>query len=308
MATAKGMPSKFESKAVSSLDIAIGGGEGVLAATLNFHLCTFKWPLTEGTGMREIAGARTSAAKRLVSVAFVVVVGGCVGAPRAPQSEGGREPASVGELAIRASRVFAGPTQYPPMEFAAYGIVAFQSEATSDSFERYVAICEGFMASLPTGSALREREIPLDRQMATVWPLIQASVADELNGAVAEQPTKDRCHQAVQNIDLVTSLRAIAAAKRGSGGGEFKGRGPYLLAWSPSMSFGSRDVLVLQSDMSQVTTSDQATRMFSQWRMDIQQNPDLWRNGWDWGRLRTLIADWADRYGPGILSAFCLLE
>ena len=35
--------------------------------------------------------------------------------------------------AIRASRLFAGEGQYPPADFAAYGIIAFQSTATSGS-------------------------------------------------------------------------------------------------------------------------------------------------------------------------------
>jgi hypothetical protein len=67
---------------------------------------------------------------------------------------------------ILASRLFAGPTQYPPTDFAAYGIVAFKTRATAEDKPRYEMICNAYVAGLlhvsdvkvPVNAALARRE------------------------------------------------------------------------------------------------------------------------------------------------------
>lgn len=205
---------------------------------------------------------------------------------------------------IRASRLFAGPDQYPPVDFAAYGILAFRAEATSNSRSRYLAICEGYLAGLPPASELEARGVPLKEQMATVWPLDNAALADDLNASSASNSDQiARCSTIVDNIDTVLSRDAIVKASRSDGSTDFTGDGPYLIAWSPATTFGQPDALVLVWDLSGVTTAAQATRMFADWAVEIERNPDLWRNGWDRERVRTVLRLWADRWGSVILRA-----
>ena len=66
------------------------------------------------------------------------------------------------------SRFFAGPNQYPPREFAAYGILAFRSRPSSYNRDRYSMICEAYATALPHASELA---VPRGKQMVTVWPL-----------------------------------------------------------------------------------------------------------------------------------------
>ena len=229
----------------------------------------------------------------------VVILAGCAAYASAPALS----PASP---QVRASRLFAGPGQYPPDDFAAYGILAFQSEATPQSARRYMAICEGFLAGLPAAAELTDRGVPLAQQMATVWPLDDATLANYLNGIDTGSAPLEPCRDIVASIHLFTSREAIANAMRASDNESFEGSGPYLIAWSPSTTFGRRDVPVLVWDLSDVTTSQLATDLFVDWANEIVRNPDLWRDGWDLERLRRTLRWWADKYGPGILRVFGL--
>ena len=261
------------------------------------------------------ANASAGAVRRQHSLGAIalVILASCA----VPDGTGSRQPASYPpappppapsppapsppEPVVRASRLFAGPRQYPPEDFAAYGILAFRSGATSQSAKRYVAICEGFLAGLPAAADLTRRGVPLAQQMATVWPLDSSALANDLNGNHTDSVPLGRCKEIVAGIDLITSRVAIATAKRASDGESFERGGPYLIAWSPSTAFGQPYVPVLIWDLSGVTTSQQATDQFVDWADEIVRNPDLWRDGWDLERLRMTLRRWADKYGPAIL-------
>ncbi len=53
------------------------------------------------------------------------------------------------------------------------------------------------------------------------------------------------------------------------------GGGPYLLAWSPSADKGKPDALVLVSDLSDITTYEQAQERFLAWSRDIRERSCL---------------------------------
>ncbi len=209
---------------------------------------------------------------------------------------------------VRASSLFIGDGQHPLKEFAAYGILAFRSEATSQSENRYMAICEGFLATLPAALELVDQGVPLKDQMATAWPISNPDLANSLNDTNADETPQSRCAEIVAGIDLITSIDAIQKATRASDDENLRGRGPYLLAWSPSTNFGQANVPVLVMDLSSVTTSEQAKERFRAWADDIQRNPALWRSGWNLERLRVTLRLWADRFGPGILFVFSLIS
>ncbi len=203
---------------------------------------------------------------------------------------------------VRASRVFAGPGQFPPNNFAAYGIVAFRAQATSQSRARYEAICEGYLAAIAGSADLEERRVPLNQQMVTVWPLGDAKLADQLN--VPGGSSSKGCTDIISGIDIITSGTALEAAARANQGATLAGVGPFLIAWSPSTTFGTERAIVLLADLSRVTTVEEAQNQFLEWKRRIEQDPQLWSNGWNLERLRTAIRQWADKFGPGVLSVF----
>lgn len=194
---------------------------------------------------------------------------------------------------IRAARIFAGPGQYPPSAFAAYGILAFPSRAAPADMTRQTMLCNAYIAALPHSTELA---LPLDQQMVTVWPLNDDKVADDLNA----EASSEVCETAIRNYHLPAALQAIRDA-----GPERIGRaarGPFLLAWSPANAKGSPTAPVLMADLSDVTTYEQARAIFVLWRTDIEANPEYWEGGWDLERLRTGIRLWVDRVGQQIFS------
>ncbi len=194
---------------------------------------------------------------------------------------------------IRASRLFAGPGQFPPEAFAAYGIVAFRARASSAERDRYLMLCEAYVAALPRRDEL---DLPDEEQMVTVWPIADDATAAALN----EARGPGSCATAVDRYGLAAALQAIRDA-----GDERVGRdrrGPFLLAWSPSSDKGKPDALMLVADLTDVTTYPQAEAFFVLWRDDIEANPEYWDDGWDVDRLRLAIRLWVDRYGSQIFT------
>lgn len=200
------------------------------------------------------------------------------------------------ELQGWATRVFAGPDQFPPEDFRIYGVVAFTARATGQAgIARHIAICRAWAAVLPSAEIDGAELPPREWQMATVWPTLSNEVADKLNGDLSP------CEEAVSNYGLVQALKALRSAE--ASGFEVDGRGPYLLAWSPPSSIGRPQAVVLVFDLSDVETHSEAADVFRQWRDDIEGDPALWNqgDGWNLERLRVALRRWADRYGPSLL-------
>jgi hypothetical protein len=194
------------------------------------------------------------------------------------------------------TRTFMGPHDYPPVLFAAYGIVAFPQTATADSKPRFVKACEAYLATLPLSSSVGR---PMSAQMVTIWPIDRPDTALYLSSSSAPSNV---CDIAVAHYDLTTALYAIHEATR-VGGTALTGDGPYLLAWAPSSEKGKPDALVLVADLSNAMNSEQFTDYFRDWRTSIEQNPGLWNKGWSREGIRLAIRDWADKWGTTILSA-----
>ena len=219
----------------------------------------------------------------------------------APRRPPGSKLEPQGRLLIRASRAFAGPRQYPPTQFAAYGIVAFQSlPFDTDETNRYVNICRGYLATVPRAKNLLDQGIPLSKQMVTVWPLDNARLSDKLN--TTDQDPSLICRKAVLAIDIASSRNAIVNARLTKPGESFDGRGPYVIAWSPAQSFGKPNAAVLILNLSNVSTAAQTAEMFRAWSSDVEGNPQLWTGGWNNQSLKVILRLWADRWGSKILS------
>jgi hypothetical protein len=195
---------------------------------------------------------------------------------------------------ILPSRIFAGPGQYPPRQFKAYGIVAFKTRPTGADKARYEMICDAYVAGLLHYTSVK---VPLEQQMVTVWPIENANLATRINAA----PREKVCADAVPHYGLALAQEAIEAARKNKA--ELNDQGPFLLAWSPGEAAGQSGALVLVSDMSDVINNEQAKQIFTRWALDIQENPELWNKGWNEEKLKLVIRLWADKWGPKILQA-----
>jgi len=197
---------------------------------------------------------------------------------------------------VYASRLFTGREGFPPEDFAAYGIVAFSTLATSEDRDTYMAICEAFFSAL-----LNSGDLAADasEQMVTVWPVDDRNRPDLTASLNTTRAQEGSCENAVEYYDIQVARGAIGEAMQT--GIELSGRGPFLLAWAPAGTKGSPDAVVLAADMSDVKTVADAKDVLRIWREDIEQDPDLWQNGFSVEKLRVKLRLIVDRYGEGLL-------
>lgn len=186
--------------------------------------------------------------------------------------------------------------------FAAYGIIAFRSSVTDSSRDRYVAICQGYMAVLPNSMEIAEKlQLPTDKQLATVWPLRTVELSRILNSTRGFDDNS--CEDIVNDISIIMSNEALDNARKHTNEA-FGRRGPYLLAWSPGVAYHENNALVLYLDLSDVQNDEQAVEMFNFWKDEIEKDPSVWYGGWNWERLRLKVKVFADRFGQNIFSFF----
>ncbi|MEZ5864787.1 MAG: extracellular solute-binding protein [Geminicoccaceae bacterium] len=289
----KALPTALPEPFATTLDAALGRAVPAGFDTLHGELARDPLPVVDEIG-RVLAAPL--AGELTVDAALTVAAGlldRLVPEWAMANGDGGSGPAREVPSLVRASRLFAGPGQYPPGAFAAYGIVAFPSRATSADLERYQMLCEAYVANLPRTDELG---LPVEQQMVTVWPVTEDKIADDLNRAAGGSP----CEAAVRNYGLPAALQAIHDVGRARL--RPLGRGPLLLAWSPATGKGDPQAIVLIADLSNVTTAEQAATLFALWRQDIEANPELWSRGWNIEALRTGIRLWVDRVGSQIFA------
>lgn len=229
------------------------------------------------------------------------LLAGCETADGAARPITGAPPDAVivEAMDVRAARSFAGPTEFPPSQFAGYGILAFPSRPGVARGEMF---CRAFESAMVTSEDLTAAGVPEQEQMVTVWPIRR----DDLARMLRDEAVADPCRNAVRHYGLLAAQDAIADARQAEGRGALNatlsGRGPFLLAWAPGTTKEAPDALVLISDLSNVEDPMQAQDMLVDWVDDIQRSPELWRDGLSAEGLRVAIRNWADRYGAAILQ------
>ena len=197
--------------------------------------------------------------------------------------------------AVTASRGFAGPSQMPPRDFAAYGILAFKRRASDYVRDRHLLICEAYLNSLPAASELG---LPLSEQMVTIWPIETDDLAERISAADRSQA----CEQAVDRYGLVQAQNALRIL------GEYEGvavdlsaRGPFLIAWTPTDKILEQGSAAMVVDLSDVDAYESAVAVMDRWRERIQNNPEMWRSGLEpesrWTLMVTAIRDFFDENG-----------
>lgn len=203
-----------------------------------------------------------------------------------------------------ASRSFAGPSEFPPSQFAGYGILAFPADPDRNaaSRERFAIFCEAYLAALPTVEEQEAVGVSAAEQMVTVLPFR----TEESASAAKSLERDETCAFAVSRYGLIAAQSAIreatGAAARTDGVTGLTGRGPYLLGWSPGRSKGERDSLVFVADLSDVVSAEQALSDMRIWADEIQLNPELWRDGWSVEGVRLALRRWVDRRAVGLLQ------
>jgi len=206
------------------------------------------------------------------------------------------------------ARSFAAPGEFPPADYAAYGILAFTQRPTASTFDRFVKICLAYSAAFPLSNELPD--VSTDMQAVTVWPVTSEAVIESLN-AVSDEI--EACEIAVRGYGLAPAQDALRAAKIGLQGKTLRGepinlssldRGPYLLAWAPGNMKGESDTLILGMDLSLVETEDVAAAAFRLWIGDIQSSPELWSRGWNVQRVRFRLRQWIEKTGEDLARLF----
>lgn len=218
-------------------------------------------------------------------------------APRAVQASPASNALSAASIShgFRATRIFSGPSQFPPKQFRAYAIIAFPSDPLTDEVARYHDICTAYRTVIPSPS---EVMLPKEQQLVTVWPIDQ----DKLGTSATFEPDENLgCDLAVENYGDEMAYWAIKHAE--IVGHDFEGhKGPFLLAWSPSASKGTSDALTLILDMSVVETQSQAKEFFQFWVRKIEEDPETWYNGFGSERLRLSLLAASENLGAGFLK------
>jgi hypothetical protein len=193
------------------------------------------------------------------------------------------------------SRIFSGPNQYQPTSFRAYGVVTFPYLPSVENRGRFLFICDAYFSTLPHSFEIGKSH---KKQLVTVWPIDSDDVADHLNAT----RRGNSCDIAISHYGLVAAKRSLNDARFAHV--DVSGIGPFLLAWSPSADKGKPEARVLVMDLSDVTTFDQAQKVFLRWSLDIEQNPELWEEekGWNVDKVRVILRYWADKWGPKLLA------
>jgi hypothetical protein len=199
---------------------------------------------------------------------------------------------------VVATRMFAGPGQYPPSDFRAYGIVAFPARQGDANKDRFKMMCDAYRVTLPHYT--EERNVALEDQMVTVWPIKDDSEANVINRIARDKI----CDRAIPNYGFATALKALDSARRQ--GAKLNDRGPYILAWAPGSDMQKPDALVLVADLTNVAISDDAELMFRRWHDEIQKDKDLWYPTFDGDGIRVKARLWLDKNGDDIVKLFHL--
>jgi hypothetical protein len=198
---------------------------------------------------------------------------------------------------VSATRGFAGPSQLPPVEFSAYGILAFKRRASSFDRERHLMICEAYLSALPHSSEISDDP---SGQMITIWPIETDAMADRLNAAAREAT----CAEAVTNYGLVqaqNAIRILGSYRAAEGRYDLSERGPFLIAWAPTSKILEEGSAALVVDLSAADTYEDVVHWLDLWRDKIQDSPETWQGaenlGPKWEVFVGILRDFFDDNG-----------
>jgi hypothetical protein len=191
-----------------------------------------------------------------------------------------------------ATRMFVRPGFRAPDGMGAVAVIIFPRTAAAQP-NRMRNACLAFVGVLGDSRQVI-RSNPDVVQMVTLWPVkadaqlpMQAVLERNDPAAAAEI-----CQKAAAAYDFDAAerwhYRLQPAARLGSD------QGPLLAAWSPGRAVNTPHVQILRYDLTGVRNAENFVNAFKVWKEDIEQHPELWRDGWDATRIRIQMASRVD--------------
>ena len=201
-----------------------------------------------------------------------------------------------------ATRLFTPPDYALPRGYGAVAVVSFpRAPASPEERERYMRFCKAYLTVLPD-AVVTARADPDRAQMVTLWPRTDLREAQSLRTPPQGRKLDAACDDAVDNYAYEAAERWLARVPRRAGYTP-GARGPVLVAWAPPASICDERAPMLIYDMSQLERRGAISDGFAIWKRDIEEQPELWRNGWNLTRWRLNLQALTDRYGEQIVSA-----
>lgn len=194
---------------------------------------------------------------------------------------------------------FLGIKEDPPEGLGGYGLLAFTSMVTPANRERYKAICQAFLSTLPSLDSVPDR-IPLEELMVTYWPL-----AVELSGhpvmTVMSASIPSDCDYLLDKYNLLAAWEALQDAEGQQPAGRAQRRGPFLIGWAPAKSRYQQDAVVLVMDLSDFDSPETFVELFQRWRTRVS-NRELFDDGFTLEEVRIAFRDLLDKYGSAFIQ------
>ncbi len=213
---------------------------------------------------------------------------------------------------VFSSRAFATLSTFEAREFAGFGLVHFPNSYNSENAERFHMFCGEFRGTLRSVEDFESPPTPIERskQMVTIWPIrdqevafeierqrnIEAEMAASGNKKRAEEAGERVCSTASQGYQFDPDIANV------SGSAAFSGRGPFLIAWAPGASKGTRNQTALVMDLSDVESASVANKAFVDWRIAVENRRQDWSTTKGEDGVRDILRDFANRSGTTILK------
>jgi hypothetical protein len=210
-----------------------------------------------------------------------------------PETRGIEAPGNADPAIYLATRMFIRPNVRVPDDVGAVAVIIFPRTAAAQP-TRMRDACMAFVGVLGDTRQVT-RSSPDIRQMVTMWPVRQEAQLPAQAVLARNDPVAAAaiCNVAVAQYDFDAAeawqYRLKASARLGTQ------QGPLLAAWSPGKSVRTPHVQILRYDLSRVRGATKFLEAMKVWRNDIEEQPELWRDGWDATRIRIDVASRLER-------------
>lgn len=205
-----------------------------------------------------------------------------------------------------ATRLFTPPDYALPRGYGAVAVVAFpRAPSSPEERGRYVRVCRAYLTVLPDASRMARAD-PTRDQMITLWPRVDIADPLPLRSPPPGPQLDGACEAAVDHYAYEAAERWLARIPQRAGY-DPGGRGPVLVAWAPPASAGDPRAPMLIYDLSRLDRPGAMADGFGVWKREIEEKPEIWRNGWKLTRLRLNLRALTDQYGEQIVSAVKLV-
>lgn len=188
-------------------------------------------------------------------------------------------PASAPEPVAVPTREFLLHGMPVPSRYRVAGFLLFAARPTDGATRaRYRAVCEAFLARLPSGAAVSKT--PGIEPIPTFW-LLASPVPDM------------RCETLVAHYDYDRATEYLSKARK------LAANGPLLVAWNQRPQAPRDQLLVL--DASRVG-DDGMGNVLNAWRSEICQDPARWKSGFRLTVVRQALRNLLQTYGNSIVQ------